>query len=839
MKRTFSINISGIIFNIEEDCYDHLKKYLQSIYQYFATFEDSQEIIEDINSRIAEIFYEKTSKHKQVITAEDVEELIATMGSVEDFQQSENDPAYQMTFEEKSGMEIPTEDDFKGASTVVKVKEAKPIYIPTEKVKEKEKLEEELIYASATPQYQDFKEKFYSEAETNTYKRLFRDTKRSVLGGVAAGLAHYLGVEPLWIRLAFLTLLTGLFFIPAAPQVAVLTYIVMWIFVPKNDHLEENPRIRKLYRNPERGVIGGVCSGLAMFLGLNEMAIRIAFLLSAVAFGSGIFMYLILWMIVPAAKTLAEKMEMEGQSFNLRNIVASIKDEDDEPNLSAAHKVLVFPFQIFSMFFKQIAYMLRPLVGFTAEAIRIFGGLILIIISMLLTLSVSIAVMAFLGIGIDERMIQLGDSNVPFQLIKNSFSVSTLSILSFGVSALVPFIFLGLFGVMMLRRQIIWNNRFGWSMIGLWFLSLISTGLGVASLMHQVRETGEYQEVMNFSNKNKMLLLTLNRPQPKQYRLAQLQLVGYEGKDLKLEKNYIALGADEDEASLNAQMIDYQVAQKDSTLIFDRGAIFKPKTSKYRNQRLNMILHIPYNQVFMMNEDIERILQNTLYPHGYSARDIKGNKWQFTPEGLLCLTCQKEAREEDDDDSEKLSAIMEVEDFNQLEIRGAFEVEIKKGDKFQLKIADEELRKNVNIEQGNNVLEISSKRGGFKNRGRLQITIPEMESFDLSLQGAAKVKIRDFKTQKLSVEINGASQLDLQGQAKTLEADINGAGELKAFEMPFEVVNLEIAGAASAQLYVKNSLYVEAAGACAVSYKGNPKSVKKEVSGLSSIKKID
>src|SRR5690349_1703737 len=89
MKKNISINISGIIFHIEEDGYDNLKRYLDSINRYFSTFEDSSEILADIESRIAEIFLSKLNEEKQIITAEDVNGLIATMGSVSDFKAAE------------------------------------------------------------------------------------------------------------------------------------------------------------------------------------------------------------------------------------------------------------------------------------------------------------------------------------------------------------------------------------------------------------------------------------------------------------------------------------------------------------------------------------------------------------------------------------------------------------------------------------------------------------------------------------------------------------------------------------------------------------------------------
>ena len=86
MKKTVSINIGSIIFHIEEDGYDKLKNYLDSVNRYFSTFEDSGEIIADIESRIAEIFLSKLADGRQTVNLEDVEELIATMGTTRDFE---------------------------------------------------------------------------------------------------------------------------------------------------------------------------------------------------------------------------------------------------------------------------------------------------------------------------------------------------------------------------------------------------------------------------------------------------------------------------------------------------------------------------------------------------------------------------------------------------------------------------------------------------------------------------------------------------------------------------------------------------------------------------------
>eukprot|EP01098_Paradermamoeba_levis_P001456 TRINITY_DN11739_c0_g1_i1.p2 TRINITY_DN11739_c0_g1~~TRINITY_DN11739_c0_g1_i1.p2 ORF type:complete len:130 (+),score=1.10 TRINITY_DN11739_c0_g1_i1:505-894(+) len=92
MKKTISINISGVIFHIEEDGYDKLKNYLTTVQQYFSTYEDSQEIVTDIENRIAEKLLAKLkSADKQAVSLEDVNELIAAMGTIADFEAVEEE----------------------------------------------------------------------------------------------------------------------------------------------------------------------------------------------------------------------------------------------------------------------------------------------------------------------------------------------------------------------------------------------------------------------------------------------------------------------------------------------------------------------------------------------------------------------------------------------------------------------------------------------------------------------------------------------------------------------------------------------------------------------------
>lgn len=300
MKKTISINIGGIIFHIEEDGYEKLKGYLASIQKYFSSFADSKEILSDIEGRIAERFLNKQkAENKQVISLSDVDELIAAMGTVADFEAIEQaedilaDPLETASAQASA----PRQEAYTSAANAPKTEPAKP----------------------------------------GAPRKLYRDLRRKLLGGVAAGLAHYFTVDAIWVRLAFLFAVIGL---PAGSGMLdmnaeevfgpisgfmVLVYIAMWVAFPGSTTLEEDAHIKKFYRDPDRKVVGGVAAGVASYFGVDLGVVRFLWVLSILLFGTGFLIYIVLWVIAPNANTLTEKMEMQGEPITLSNIESNIK----------------------------------------------------------------------------------------------------------------------------------------------------------------------------------------------------------------------------------------------------------------------------------------------------------------------------------------------------------------------------------------------------------------------------------------------------------------------------------------------------------------------------------
>jgi phage shock protein PspC (stress-responsive transcriptional regulator) len=167
MNKTVNINLAGTFFHIDEDAYLKLQRYLEAIKRSFTDSQGRSEIIADIEARISELFTERVKHDKQVIGNKEVEDVITIMGQPED-------------------------------------------YLVDDEIFEDE------------PQ-----SSYKSDRNTNYSKKLYRDTENSYIAGVSSGLGHYLGIDPIWVRLLWILLTIG------SGGTFILIYILFWVLVPE------------------------------------------------------------------------------------------------------------------------------------------------------------------------------------------------------------------------------------------------------------------------------------------------------------------------------------------------------------------------------------------------------------------------------------------------------------------------------------------------------------------------------------------------------------------------------------------------------------------------------
>ena len=287
MKKVININFKGRVIPIEEAAFEQLQHYINSLRSYFAQEEGRDEIINDIEDRIAEIFSEELKKGSTCITEEQVNNTLNSMGRVEDFQQMDEESA---------------------AATAAN---------------------------GTTPK---------STVSEETRGQLMRNGNDKILGGVCSGLAHYLKIDPTVVRVLFAIITFGGF------GAGVLIYIVMWALIPAQPlvsnirkRLFRNPDDKKL-----GGVASGLASYfnipvwiprlvflLPLVLGFFSSIFRHAFfpfdfepVFITGGFGGTLFItYIILWIVLPIAQTPSEKLQMRGEKIDVNSIRNAIHEE--------------------------------------------------------------------------------------------------------------------------------------------------------------------------------------------------------------------------------------------------------------------------------------------------------------------------------------------------------------------------------------------------------------------------------------------------------------------------------------------------------------------------------
>lgn len=283
MKKVININFKGRVIPIEETAFEQLQRYIESLRRYFANEEGRDEIINDIEDRIAELFDEDLKKGAACITDEKVNTVLDSMGRIEDFEQMDSEPSVTSSNGNKSSYSSASSDEPRGSMS--------------------------------------------------------RNSNDKVIGGVCSGIAHYLKIDPTVVRVLFALISFGGF------GAGLLIYIVLWIVLPERA-LKSNIK-KRLFRDPDNKVIGGVSSGLANYFNIAVWIPRLIFIAPFVLgfipsvfdfspapffFTSGIggtlfFTYVVLWIVLPKATTAADKLQMRGEKIDVGSISKAVKED--------------------------------------------------------------------------------------------------------------------------------------------------------------------------------------------------------------------------------------------------------------------------------------------------------------------------------------------------------------------------------------------------------------------------------------------------------------------------------------------------------------------------------
>ncbi len=246
-----------------------------------------------------------------------------------------------------------------------------------------------------------------------------------------------------------------------------------------------------------------------------------------------------------------------------------------------------------------------------------------------------------------------------------------------------------------------------------------------------------------------------------------------------------------------------------------------------------------------MAEDLTRILRNTLHRNEIWESQLNGNRFVFTAENQLkCLTCQEE--DPDDDDMTVDGRRMGLKNFDRINIGGPFVVTIEQSDKYRVVVEGEDQDADeVDFDVNGSELTVNYRNKDFPelfgNRDKIKIfiSLPDLKGLDLAgatnatvkgfhnlndvdlqLAGAVKAEM-ELDAEKVTLNLDGASQLELRGKANRLEAEVTSASKLNAFEFETEDAEVEANSSALAEVNAKQHLNAEASSAGRVRYRGN------------------
>lgn len=179
-----------------------------------------------------------------------------------------------------------------------------------------------------------------------------------------------------------------------------------------------------------------------------------------------------------------------------------------------------------------------------------------------------------------------------------------------------------------------------------------------------------------------------------------------------------------------------------------------------------------------------------------------------------------------------------VSGFKEVKARGAINLDISIGPEYSLTIeADDNLLEHIqtDVSGGALVIESRNERINPKTKINVKVTMPEL--VDLEISGASTGKASGVKTDKLGLEISGASKVTIDGEVRELNATASGASSINAEGLKTENADADSSGASSITVNATGDLKANASGASSVTYVGDPKSLKQNSSGASSVKK--
>ncbi|PWH83266.1 hypothetical protein DIS18_01560 [Algibacter marinivivus] len=432
---------------------------------------------------------------------------------------------------------------------------------------------------------------------------------------------------------------------------------------------------RKLFRDTDNSYIGGVSSGLGHYFGIDTIWIRLAWILLIFGAGTGILLYILLWVLVPEAKTTAEKLMMTGEPVNISNIEKKIKDGFDtvtetvtdvaknvSDSVSNAAKSVDVKKTSNSIKSSSRTFFdtLGDVIMFFFKVFAKFIGVILIITGAAALIGLIISLFS-LGVadiihipGLDMvELVNAGETPI--------WLVSLLTFFAVGI----PFFFIFYLGLKILINNLkSIGNVAKFTLLGLWLVSII------ALVIVGVRQASEHAFEESYTEKTELPITvndTLNIKMVNsdnfnsdRYHRNRFKLAYNENGDKVLYSSDIDIivksttdsvakmsirkradGSNYEKAIERAKNIDYNFEIIGNTLVLNSYLTTSPE-NKFSDQKVDILLYLPENSIAYFNNSTENSLHYRTYDGNIVSRDDTNHYLKILYDNVECLDCPEE-----------------------------------------------------------------------------------------------------------------------------------------------------------------------------------------------------
>jgi phage shock protein PspC (stress-responsive transcriptional regulator) len=417
----------------------------------------------------------------------------------------------------------------------------------------------------------------------------------------------------------------------------------------KEEDLRKGKR-RKVFRDEEDRMIGGVCRGMAHYFDINVLFCRIIFIGILFLIGPGApFLYIMFWIALPSAKTTAEKLEMKGEKVNINNIEKNIKDELNIIEDKIRDFDRKFTKEIFganSFFRKIVDFCIRVITGIFKFAGSCFGIFCILFGGILLFL-----IFNFVFSGAEILFHNHPMIDHVFNDFFNNKSTTWLS-LFIGI----PIVTVILFGLRLVNNtKIHMNYKIG--IFVLWITSIFFLLNSVKDISLEFQEEAKNTIIENIITESDTLYLSMNdvnrvldnifdakgfKVTPFEDNLIgigmELDIVKSKNDNFNLIKEATARGKDKHLAKEMAEGIGFEFTLENDNLIFDD--FFTIATQKWRMQELDLTLELPIGMVVFLDHSLEDLIYDIKNVHNMWDYDMLGHYWKMEKEGLSCISCE-------------------------------------------------------------------------------------------------------------------------------------------------------------------------------------------------------